>query len=704
MKRWVALLLILMLSAMTLGSVHAENVAAAGDGLSLYIGEGDVLWEVGRDQPVGESVVSAIYAADSLYAVYATSVELIEDHDREKALYLVDLSGAEPVVEEICGEAVASAWSQSDGLLYYVCYDEPDTLYSYDPVLFTNNRLIQAGGAITALRMSADGLLATVGQEELLYVPVVKLLAAPVFSHQGYTLQAGVGFETLLDGQGNLFLRRQGGESTFQLGTGVTVSQIAGSFIYYLTGREVGMELMAYNTETGAFSQMCYLEQDMLPQLAVGQAAICLMDDALNLYAYQLLTGSLTRIGTAPQEAVLPVVRMVADTALVYDDAAEPGQRFVQAIPLTLDAQETGTQEEVVPAPEAEEEVPAPVATPKATPKPTVKPTATPAPEARTLSKGMRGDDVQAMQAALKKHGYLSGAADGIFGSATQTALLYLQGDMGLSETGKASPSLQEKLLSGKVPDYEKYVALSKGDEGIRVQDLQTRLRTLGYMTVNAGGHYQTATTAAVKRFQKQMGYKQTGNITVSQMRALFKSSCPECTEYYTLSKGDSSPAVKRLNKRLKQLGYFSGTAGESFGKATVAAIEKFQSYNGLRATGECDANLQSMIYSPNAKHYQPITPDPTPAPSWNQPTAKQLKTMRTWMNKHFGAKWGDKKVANKIQEQLSELGYLDWGYQSGVYDKATWEAVKSFQLHDLGDPSDADGIADKATLKALFS
>ena len=90
--------------------------------------------------------------------------------------------------------------------------------------------------------------------------------------------------------------------------------------------------------------------------------------------------------------------------------------------------------------------------------------------------------------------------------------------------------------------------------------------------------------------------------------------------------------------------------------------------------------------------------------PSWNQPTAKQLKTMRTWMNKHFGAKWGDKKVANKIQEQLSELGYLDWGYQSGVYDKATWEAVKTFQLHTLGDPSDADGIADKATLKALFS
>ena len=77
MKRWVALLLILMLSAMTLGSVHAENVAAAGDGLSLYIGEGDVLWEVGRDQPVGESVVSAIYAADCLYAVYATSVELM---------------------------------------------------------------------------------------------------------------------------------------------------------------------------------------------------------------------------------------------------------------------------------------------------------------------------------------------------------------------------------------------------------------------------------------------------------------------------------------------------------------------------------------------------------------------------------------------------------------------------------------------------
>lgn len=90
------------------------------------------------------------------------------------------------------------------------------------------------------------------------------------------------------------------------------------------------------------------------------------------------------------------MVRMVAVPSCLRRRGGA-GQRFVQAIPLTLDAQETGAQEEVVPAPE-EEEVPAPAATPKATPKPTVKPTATPAPEARTLSKGMRGDDVQAMR------------------------------------------------------------------------------------------------------------------------------------------------------------------------------------------------------------------------------------------------------------------------------------------------------------------
>ena len=696
MKRLIAVLLIAVLCAMTLAAAQAENASAAGDGLNLYIGPGDLLWDIATDQAIGEETVSAIYAADSTYAVYATSVEFIEDRDREKALYVMDLSGSEPVVEEIDGDTVDAAWSRADGVLYYVCYAEPNALYSYDPALHTAKKLIEADGAITQLRISADGLLATVDGRELVYVPVVKLLAEPVFSHEGYTLKAGTGFETLLDAGGNLFLRRAGGETAFQLDSGVLVSQIKGEIIYYLASSEVGLELMSYNASTGAFSQLCRLEQAMLPQLAVGEAVVCMMDESANVYAYQILTGQLSQTGAAPEPALIPVVRVAGDTALIYDDGAETGYRFIQAVAIELVSQEGGFEEE--------EPVPAAptVKSAKKTPAPTVapKPAATPQPEARTLSRGMRGDDVKKLQQALKKYGYLSGAADGIFGADTQTALLYLQGDLGLSENGKASVSLQQRLEKGDVPEYEKYVALSKGDEGIRVKDLQTRLRTLGYMTVNAGGHYQTATTAAVKRFQKQMGYKQTGNITAKQMRELFKKTCPECTEYYTLQKGDSSPAVKRLNKRLKNLGYFSGSAGESFGSATLAAIKRFQSYNGLRATGECDANLQSMIYSKNAKPYQD---EPQPAPSWSEPTQKQLKAMRNWMNKFFGGKWNDKKVANKIQQRLGELDFMDADYRSGVYDEATWEAVLAFQQHNLENPDTATGIADKATLKAMF-
>lgn len=139
-------------------------------------------------------MVSAIYAADSLYAVYATSVDLIEDHDpggsplpggsfRSRARGGGNLrrSGGLRLVPRATACSTTCAMTSRTPCTATIRCCSPTTGSS------------RPAGAITALRMSADGLLATVGQEELLYVPVVKLLAAPVFSHQGYTLQAGAG-------------------------------------------------------------------------------------------------------------------------------------------------------------------------------------------------------------------------------------------------------------------------------------------------------------------------------------------------------------------------------------------------------------------------------------------------------------------------------------------------------------------------------
>ena len=99
----------------------------------------------------------------------------------------------------------------------------------------------------------------------------------------------------------------------------------------------------------------------------------------------------------------------------------------------------------------------APTATPVVqqaivTPTPAIEVTATPAPAQpathKTLRKGDEGPEVQMMQLALTELGYLTSAADGNFGTGTQTAVKKFQADNGLDSDGIAGRMTLEALYS----------------------------------------------------------------------------------------------------------------------------------------------------------------------------------------------------------------------------------------------------------------
>jgi len=88
--------------------------------------------------------------------------------------------------------------------------------------------------------------------------------------------------------------------------------------------------------------------------------------------------------------------------------------------------------------------------TPVPTQTPTPAPLSTPTPQAaRTLKKGMNGEDVRKLQEALINLGYLQDKADGAFGSNTQSAVVMFQAVNGLSADGLAGAKTQEVLYSG---------------------------------------------------------------------------------------------------------------------------------------------------------------------------------------------------------------------------------------------------------------
>jgi len=98
-------------------------------------------------------------------------------------------------------------------------------------------------------------------------------------------------------------------------------------------------------------------------------------------------------------------------------------------------------------------ETPTPVPTFTPTPKMTPAPTAE---TARTLKKGMSGEDVKKLQQALIDLGYLNDKADGAFGSNTHSAVVMFQAVNGLSADGLAGVKTQDVLYGGSALSADK--------------------------------------------------------------------------------------------------------------------------------------------------------------------------------------------------------------------------------------------------------
>ncbi len=69
-----------------------------------------------------------------------------------------------------------------------------------------------------------------------------------------------------------------------------------------------------------------------------------------------------------------------------------------------------------------------------------------------------------------------------------------------------------------------------------------------------------------------------------------------------TCKPGDSGNNVKKVQKRLKKLGYYSGSIDGDYGNGTKSAVKKFQKANGLTANGKVNSKTLSKLNSKNAK------------------------------------------------------------------------------------------------------
>lgn len=144
--------------------------------------------------------------------------------------------------------------------------------------------------------------------------------------------------------------------------------------------------------------------------------------------------------------------------------------------------------------------------------------------------------------------------------------------------------------------------ALRSGSEGSVVRELQATLQLLGYYSGEVTGTYDEATVIAVYRFQKAAQIPETGVADQTTWSTLFPTvaaSAPVTPTTATpptttttnqsttttttspvsprnlplLKEGMDGESVAFLQRRLKTLGYFSGTVDGVFGPQTLEAV-----------------------------------------------------------------------------------------------------------------------------------
>ncbi|KSU83058.1 Putative peptidoglycan binding domain-containing protein [Fictibacillus enclensis] len=236
-------------------------------------------------------------------------------------------------------------------------------------------------------------------------------------------------------------------------------------------------------------------------------------------------------------------------------------------------------------------------------------------------------------------------------------------------------PSKGEAALGDQV--------LKNGMKNPDVKELQRELMKQGYLKSKyITGYYGPLTTNAVKEFQRKHQLVidgVTGKMTVKAITKKTAAQAPKkAAGYTTLKQGSQGYEVDRLQKRLREIKFFTYSKITGYyGRITAEAVKSYQRSNHLSVTGIADDKTQKAIFSSASP-----APVKTPAPAVPDGLQKNDRGQKVY----------------ELQSSLKALGYYRYNLDS-IYGRITEAGVKSFQrTYKLP----VTGVADSRTMEKL--
>ncbi len=785
MKRLSALLLcaVLLMTALEPAACAASLAGQTQTGGEAYVDtNGKAVWALNGAEEVlpYNNVKDIVYVGDMRVFLTAPTLE------GATALFmwspLLSTQDCSVLVSAVAGEPVYVA---HDDAIYFLSAENSRQLMKCDTALSPRTSVVRLlPSANCVLREAMDGLNVSLASEdgEVYYSRVLDaasgMLRVTQFDPQAEWHNFG-DFETQRTDEGGLELRRAG-ETNWRFITydNVRAQAVMDGRLYYLT-QELNGSGRLYSVDPASAAAPVFrnaIDRALQPTLCAGEGYVFVIDPLGTVQALQ--PGSAQIAGSWNAGTMNAEMEIRAGKLLVYNEqngvktlrlkADLPGSGMAQKTYTTLTMGSRGedvralqerlaslgysagradgvfganTRYAVIYFQDAVGMAQDGIATPElqqrlfASNAPVYQ-------QYVELARGGRtGVRVIALQERLRELGYQADKADGVYGARTQTAVALFQTENGLRSTGIATVETQQRLMGRGAAVCSSYILLRKGDSGVRVVELQERLRELGYYAAEADGEFDDQLADTVLLFCKVNGLTEQMQADTAMQRVLFSRDARYYDGYIELWKGDTGEQVKRLQIRLSDLGYFNDQINGVYGSRTKDAVRLFQQINGLDADGVAGVLTQERLYSPWAipngvdPRYTPA-PVPTPAPTGVQPTATPAPTptpgpneqnvdpvdlakMIMWMDDNYYG-YGDQDP----WDEVSFVSWLQFGLyieefmpveqyvlrQDGIYDLATKEAVEAFQrFYELDKkPEHAHeeyryGVADGETLQLIW-
>lgn len=297
--------------------------------------------------------------------------------------------------------------------------------------------------------------------------------------------------------------------------------------------------------------------------------------------------------------------------------------------------------------------------TPVSTPDPA--PTPLPAPEP-VLEEGDRGDEVKALQQRLRELGFTTGAADGIFGPATGQAVIDFKRHMyDLAEERHAAVRIEAErvaaaelaALESELPADESVEATEPGAEPADTEAVNGESASLSEIV---------SRPAAEPVFE--------GGVDEETYRLIVEKGFDEYQG--KLISGSRGAEVKRLQGRLKALGYLTGKADGIYGKQTVNAVNAFQKQHKLTQDGIAGEKTQRALFSASAKKYvKPVPPQRKDKPYLLKVSTKDQRV--------YAYSWNEKDNAytTLARTMICSTGLPDTPTPKGTFTSTTTPVVR---------------------------